>query len=346
MSSFMTQDRIEEDSMTDLKGILVVGEVEKERLASITRELLGGAKQLSKILSEEVSLLLIGEKVEGLAQEGITFGADKVYIAENPAYSNYPYDSFTHWVSQLCKEKKPSLCLMGHTDIGREVAPRVAARLDAGFCMDCIEIRADSSGKSFIQTRPVYGGRAMAEEASLPGQLQIDTVRRKAMAQFIYQSESKGETIRLDDGIDLMTFKTRLIRRKMQEAGGIDLENAKVIIAGGGGIGSKERFGTLETLAQLLEGAVGATRVPVDEGWVPRSLEIGQTGKIVNPSLYIAVGISGATQHITGILGSKYIVAINKDPDANIFKVSDLGVVADYKELLEPLIGHLQTAAH
>jgi electron transfer flavoprotein alpha subunit len=137
-----------------------------------------------------------------------------------------------------------------------------------------------------------------------------------------------------------------LIDRKAQEAGGIDLENAKVVVAGGGGIGSKEGFDTLEALAKALEGAVGATRVPVDEGWVPRSLEIGQTGKIVGPALYIAVGISGATQHITGILGSKYIVAINKDPDANIFKVSDLGVVADYKELLEPLIEHMKRTNH
>jgi electron transfer flavoprotein alpha subunit len=330
--------------MMDLKGILVVGEIEGGRLASITKELLGGVRELGKTLGQEVALLLVGEKAVDLAREGITFGANRVYVTENPAYSDHPYDSFTHFVSQVCSEKKPSLCLMGHTDVGREVSPRVAAKLGAGLSMDCVGIRVDSDGKSFVQTRPVYGGRAMAEEASFPGHLQIATVRRKAMAPSPSEPDDKGEIIPLEDGTDLSAFGTKLIERKRQETGGIDLESAKVVIAGGGGIGSKEGFETLETLAKLLDGAVGATRVPVDEGWVSRSLEIGQTGKIVGPGLYIAVGISGATQHITGILGSKYIVAINKNSDANIFKVSDLGVVADYRELLQPLLGALKAA--
>lgn len=322
----------------ELKGILVVGEGEGGRLAPITRELLGGAKGLSKVLDGEVSLLLIGEKAEELAWEGITSGADKVYVAEHAAHSDYPYDVSTHLVTQVCQEKRQFLCLMGHTDLGREVAPRVAARLGAGLSMDCVEIRVDSSGKHFIQTRPVYGGRAMAEEASLADRLQIATVRRKAMVPLIGQLENKGEIIRLEERIHSEAYSARLIDRKKQDAGGIDLENAKVVVAGGGGIGGKEGFEILETLAEALGGAVGATRVPVDEGWVPRSLEIGQTGKIVSPGLYVAVGISGATQHITGVLGSKYIVAINKDADANIFKISDLGVVADYRELLKALI--------
>jgi electron transfer flavoprotein alpha subunit len=332
----------EEDSMADLKGILVVGEAGEGHLAPITRELLGGARQLSKTLEEDVDLLLIGEEMTDLAQEGMSFGADKVYVAENPTYSDYLCDSLTQVASWLCRDKKISLCLMGHTDLGREVAPRVAARLGAGLCMDCVEIKIDSSTKNLIHTRPVYGGRAMAEEASLPGHLQVATVRRTAMAAFICPGEGKGEIVHLDAGIELEAFGKKLVDRKKPEAGGIDLENAKVIIAGGGGIGGKEGFGVLERLAQVLEGAVGATRVPVDEGWVSRSLEIGQTGKIVSPSLYLAVGISGATQHITGILGSKYIVTLNKDPDANIFKVSDLGVVADYRELLPRLIEHLK----
>jgi electron transfer flavoprotein alpha subunit len=325
----------------DLKGILVVGEIEGDRLAPITKELLGGAAALGSVLNEEVSLLLVGENAGALAREGISHGAERVYVAGNPAHSEYPYDAFTHLVGRVCQEKNLSLCLMGHTDMGREVAPRAAARSGAGLCTDCVEIRVDSKEKRFIQTRPVYGGRAMAEEASLPGRLQIATVRRKAMAPALFRAERKGEVVALDDAIDSRGPGARLIERKVQEAGGIDLENAKVVVAGGGGIGSKEGFETLSALARAMEGAVGATRVPVDEGWVSRSLEIGQTGKIVSPALYIAIGISGATQHITGILGSKYIVAINKDPDANIFKVSDLGVVADYRELVKPLIESL-----
>jgi electron transfer flavoprotein alpha subunit len=329
----------------DLKGILVVGEIEGGRLALTTKEVLGGAGVLSRNRQEEVGLLLMGDKLGEAAQEGITFGADRVYAAESPEFSDHPYDSFTQVVGRVCSEKPPSLCLMGHTDLGREVAPRVAARLGAGFSMDCVAIGVDSVGKGFVLTRPVYGGRAMAEEASFPGHVQIATVRRKAMIAALPQGERKGEIVSLDDVCGPQSFGTKLIDRKKQEAGGIDLESAKVIVAGGGGIGGKDGFQVLEMLANALEGAVGATRVPVDEGWVSRSLEIGQTGKIVGPGLYIAVGISGATQHITGILGSKYIVAINKDPDANIFKVSDLGAVADYRELVQVLIEKLKATA-
>lgn len=325
----------------DLRGILVVGEIEEGTLAPITKELLGGAEALNKVLNGEVNLLLMGEKAGALAQEGIDYGVNRIYVAQDRVYSDYPYDFCTHLVTRLCQEKKPFLCLMGHTDLGREVAPRVAARLSAGLCMDCVEIRGSSSGKDFVQTRPVYGGRAMAEEAFPPGRLQITTVRRKAMTPIPPLAERKGKVIPVDDVIDVKSLGARLIDRKAQEAEGMNLENANVVVAGGGGIGSKEGFETLEAFARVLGAAVGATRVPVDEGWVPHSLEIGQTGKIVSPGLYIAVGISGATQHITGILGSKYIVAINKDPDANIFKVSNLGVVADYRKLLETLIGHL-----
>lgn len=188
--------------MLDRKGILVVGEVEEGRLTSITKELLGGGKELTKTLGEEVSLLMMGDGAVGAAREGIASGADKVYIAENPAYSACLYNSFTHVVSQFCLGRKPSLCLMGHNDLGREVAPRVAAKLDAGLCMDCIEIRVDLSEKCFVLRRPVYGGKAMAEEASLPGNIEIATVRRKAMAPFIGQSENKAEIIPLNKGID------------------------------------------------------------------------------------------------------------------------------------------------
>jgi electron transfer flavoprotein alpha subunit len=337
------QERVE-NSMIDLRGILVVGEREDGHLASVTKELVGGAKRLAEILNQKVSLLLIGEETAALAQEGISSGADKVYTIGSPAYSGYHCDSYTHVVSTLCKKINPSLCLMGHTDWGREVAPRVAARLGAGLCMDCVEIRVDPGTNNFIQVRPVYGGKAMAEMASLAGQLQIDTVRQRSMAALVPQNERQGEIADLKNEIGPPAVKTKLIERK-EQAGGVDLEKAKIIVAGGGGIGDRESFETIKVLAQHLGGAVGATRVPVDEGWVPHSLEIGQTGKMIAPDLYIAIGISGATQHITGILDSKYIVAVNKDPDANIFKVCNLGVLADYKELLPRLIEKLKSGS-
>ena len=328
--------------MADLKGILVVGETDDGKLASITRELLGGACRLVETLKGEINLLLIGEKTAELGQEGITCGADRVYIADNPTFSEFSSDSYTHLISELCKKLKPLLCLMGQTDMGREIAPRVAAKLEAGLCMDCVEVRVEPEPRGFMQTRPVYGGKALAEYASLPERVQIDTVRPKSMAPLAVQRDKEGEVIKISERIDLSLLRVRLIGREKQETEGVKLEEAKVIVAGGGGVGGHEGFKLLRDLAQLLRGAIGATRVPVDEGWVPHSLEIGQTGKIVNPDLYIAVGISGATQHITGVLGSKCIVAINRDPDANIFKVSNLGVVTDYREILPALIDSLK----
>jgi len=330
--------------MGEYKGILVVGEYEEEKLASTGKELLGGARRLADQMKQEVSLLLVGEKASSPARQGIVFGADKVYAAEDPVFAEFNSESYTFLISEVCQKIRPSLCLMGQTDLGRDVAPRVAARLGAGLCMDCVEVKIDSG--HFLQTRPVYGGKAMAVMASSPGQIQINTIRAKSMVPLVPQEERKGETINLSVGFNPSLMKTKLTNRRRLPAEGIKLEEARVIVAGGGGLGGPEGFEMIKELALLLRGAVGATRVPVDEKWVPLSMEIGQTGKIVSPDLYIAVGISGAAQHITGCLNSKKIVAINKDPDANIFKISDLGLVADYRVALPVLIEKLKTPLH
>lgn len=333
--------------MDDLKGILVIGEVDDKKLTSITRELLGGARSLSGSLGDEVNLLLVGEQTSQLTQEGLSYGADNVYLTDDPMFSEFNSDAYTHLISALCKKIQPFLCLFGQNDMGREIAPRVAARLVAGLCMDCAEIKVGPEKRKAIQTRPVYGGKALAKYSSFAGRMQVNTVKAKSMVPIDSQAGKKGEIIKIEMiGIneDIEPFQKRvsLISREKQETEGVKLEEAKVIVAGGGGIGSQEGFKWIRDLAGILRGAVGATRVPVDEGWVPHSLEIGQTGKIVNPDLYIAIGISGATQHITGMLNSKCIIAINKDSDANIFKVSNFGVVADYREILPGLIENLK----
>ena len=324
--------------MTGDRGILVVGELEEGRMASITNELLGGSRRLADHRNEEVHLLLFGEKAIQLAQEGIQMGADKVYIAAHPLFSEFNSDAYTLLISEICQKIRPALCLMGQTDLGRDVAPRVAARLEAGLCMDCIEVNADSEQWHFIQTRPVYGGKALAMMGSGDGRVQINTVRPKSMAPLIPQGERRGETVIVFEGLDSSSIKVKCLKRESHEKAEFNLEEAKVIVAGGGGIGGPEGFQRIKELAKVLGGAVGATRVPVDEKWAPLSMEIGQTGKIVNPDLYFAIGISGAAQHITGCLKSKCIVAINKDPDANMFKFSDLGWVADYRVAVPALI--------
>jgi electron transfer flavoprotein alpha subunit len=329
--------------MADYKGILVIGELEEGKLASITKELLGGARGLADQTKEEVSLLLIGEKAASFGPEGIAFGADRVQAAAHAGFSEVNGDSYAYLISEVCRKIKPSLCLMGQTDLGRDLAPRVAARIEAGLCMDCVEVKVDSG--SFLHTRPAYGGKAMAVVSSDNGKMQINTVRAKSMTPLSPQEGRKGETVVLSEGFDPSVVKAKVTSRKKLEAEGVNLEEAKVIVSGGGGLGGPQGFEILKQLAQILKGAVGATRVPADEKWVSPSIEIGQTGKIVSPDLYIAVGISGAAQHITGCLKSKCIVAINKDPEANIFKIANFGLVADYRTALPVLIERLKSGS-
>jgi electron transfer flavoprotein alpha subunit len=323
-------------------GILVVGEWAESRIASITKELLGGARKLADPGNGEVSLLLFGEKAISLAQEGIQWGADKVYVATHPLYADFNNDAYTFLIAEWCRKNQPSLCLMGQTDLGRDVAPRVAARLEGGLCMDCVEVVADPEPGRYLQTRPVYGGKALAMVGSGEGRIQINTVRFKSMSPVLRQGERKGEIVTIAEGPDPASLKVKYLKREAQEKADFNLEEAKVIVAGGGGIGGPEGFQTIKELAKALGGAVGVTRVPVDEKWAPLSMEIGQTGKIVSPDLYVAVGISGAAQHITGILKSKCIVTINKDPEANMFKFSDLGWAADYRAAVPALIERLK----
>lgn len=324
--------------MAEDHGILVVGELEEGRMASITKELLGGDRRLADHRNEEVHLLLFGEKATQQAQEGIQMGVDKVYIATHPLFSEFNSDAYTLLISEICQKIRPALCLMGQTDLGRDAAPRVAARLEAGLCMDCIEVNADSEQRHFIQSRPVYGGKALAMMGAGDGRVQVNTVRPKSMAPLIPQGERKGETVMVSGGLDASSIKVKCMKRESQEKAEFNLEEAKIIVAGGGGIGGPEGFQRIKELAKVLGGAVGATRVPVDEKWAPLRMEIGQTGKIVSPDLYFAIGISGAAQHITGCLKAKCIVAINTDPDANMFKFSDLGWVADYRVAVPALI--------
>lgn len=327
--------------MADQKNILVIGELEKDKLSSTTLELLSGAGGLAGAAGGEVHLLLFGGASGGI-QAGMADGADKVCIAAAPVFDNYSSDACTSFAAGLCRKEGYALCLLAQSDLGRDLAPRLAARLDAGLCMDCVEVKYDAEKKSFVQTRPAFGGKAMAVHSSPDGRLQVNTVRPKSMQVSGAERKARGEMVVNRDEVDAAEIRVRLLEFRKQESTGARLEDAKIIVAGGGGLGGPEGFTLIRELADLLGGVVGATRVPVDENWVPLSMEIGQTGKIVSPQLYIAVGISGAAQHITGILSSKKIVTINRDPDANMFKISDVGIVADYKAVVPGLINKLR----
>ena len=323
--------------MADYQGILVCGEVVDGKINTVTRELLNTGRKLADDLNQLLSTLLIGEDLEEVAEEVITLGADKVYTAQGPPFSKSHPELYVATIAETCRQSTPSIVLLGQTDMGRDVAPRLAAKLGTTVAMDCTELVIDPDTKRLLQTKPVYGGNAIAVWAS-ESEPQIVTLRPRSVMPAEPDASRKGEITTLDITIDDSMIEGRLLETVREEVKGIKLEEAEVIVAGGGGIGGSDGFQLLEELAQVLSGTIGVTRVPCDEGWIPLSMEIGQTGHIVGPNLYIAIGISGAPQHMAGCSGSKCIVAINRDPDAHIFREADFGVVGDYKEALPPLI--------
>ena len=319
--------------MSEYNGVMVFGEAKEGKLVAITAELLGCGRQLASSLGQELFCLLVGGDVAGLAQEAITFGADRVYVISDPLLEEYQADSYLFVIEKVVRQVSPQVLLLGQTTIGRDLAPRLAFRLKTALTTDCVELAIGPDSKSLLQTKPVYGGNAQAIFAteSCP---QMATVRAKAMSPLERDDSRLGEVITVEAGLDPSSIRTKLLERVAEKAEGIRLEDAEVVVSGGRGIGSVEGFRQLEELAQILKGAVGASRPPCDNGWVPTGYQVGLTGKIIAPGLYFAIGVSGASQHMTGCLGAKTIVAINKDPEANIFREARYGVVGDWKNIL------------
>ncbi|MEW6664008.1 MAG: electron transfer flavoprotein subunit alpha/FixB family protein [Thermodesulfobacteriota bacterium] len=323
--------------MAEYKGILVHCEVKADRLAGISTGLLGAGNRLAKELGQELGALLIGSNVGDVAKEAIAFGASKVYVVDNPVFQDYVTESYVSAMDKIVKRVMPQIVLLGQTSLGRDLAPRLAFRLNTAASLDCVSLAIDPASKRLLQTKPVYGGNAQATFicASDP---QIATVRAKVMSPLERDPDRQGEIITIDAGIDPAAIKTKLLERKTEEVAGVKLEEARVIVCGGRGVGSAEGFKQLEELAKLFnKGTIGASRPPCENGWVPDSLQIGLTGKIVTPDLYFAVALSGSSQHLSGCSGAKTTVAINKDPEANIFKVANHGVVGDWRKVLPAL---------
>jgi electron transfer flavoprotein alpha subunit len=328
--------------MDTAKGVLVFGEIIDGKLAPVTIELLGVGRKLAGDLGEELSVLLLGSKAGSLGQEAIAYGADIVYINAEGIFDAYNSDAYTQAAADLCRKVLPAVMLFGHTDIGGDLAPRLNGRLGGGLAMDCLALAIDPATKFLVSTRPVYGGNARATMVAKAARPQMATVRPKTLPAAERNDSRQGKIVILEDKIDPVVMKVKVVERIKEEVEGVKLEDAEVVVSGGRGIGSKQNFEMVKELASVLGGAVGATRPVCDEGWTPAGLQVGQSGKVVSPKVYIAVGISGAMAHITGCLGSKCIVAINKDKEANIFNVAQLGLVADYKEVLPALTAKLK----
>ena len=319
--------------MAEPQGVLVYGEIIDSKLASITTEILGCGRKLAEELKEGLFCVLLGSKLGEAPQDAIAYGADKVYTVEDPLLADYQTDSYVAVMEKVIKEISPRIVLLGQTSIGRDLAPRLAFRLDVSAATDALELSIDPGTKLLQQTRSVYGGNARATFVSeaIP---QIATVRQKAMTPLEADAGRKGEIVPLKAELDPTKIRTKVLQTVKEEVAGIKLEDAQTVVTGGRGIGGPEGFKQLEELAKALKAAIGASRPPCDNGWVPDTMQVGLTGKIVTPELYIAVGISGSSQHIAGCSGAKTIVAVNKDPEANIFKEARFGVVGDWKQVI------------
>lgn len=328
--------------MSEYSGVLIYGEVLGGKLTTMTGELVSLGKQLAASLGQPVYALLITDDSGEAAGEIVALGADKVYVVVGASFYSTSPDLYTDIITEICKQTTPAVVLMGQTDMGKEVGPRLAARLGASVVTDCVRVEVDAKAKKLVQTKPVYGGNALAVWETDLDKPCIATLRPRSTTPVEPDYSRHGEIINYDFDAGKAAIKAKLIEAVIEENQEISLEEAKVVVAGGGGIGGRDGFTLLENLCRILGGAIGVTRVPCDEKWMPLRLEIGQTGHIIGPDLYIAVGISGAPQHMAGCSSAKYIVAINRDPDAYIFREADFGVVGDYQEALPSMLEALK----
>ena len=321
-----------------MAGILVLGESAGGALQAITGELVAAGRALSEPLGEEVAVALLGSGLESASSEAVARGADKVYLVEDPLLAEPQIDAHLAAIEHLCRQTEPSVVLVGRTPAGRDIGPRLAFRLGVAVAQDCIDLGVDVETKRVTATRPVYGGNAMAKVTFVEADPQVVVVRAKVYEPLDTDSSRNGEVVSIRPRLEPSVVKSRLVETVRRRAEGVRLEDASVVVSGGRGLGGAEPFDMLQELAQLLDGAVGASRAVCDAGWLDHSYQVGLTGKTITPDLYITVGISGASQHMAGCSGAKQIVAINRDGDANIFKAASFGVVGDWNNVLPSFI--------
>ena len=297
-------------------------------VASITADLVAAGRAIGG----EVAVALLGDDLSGVAAQAAAAGADRVYAVEHPLLAGESADMIVSALEQVCVQVRPRVLLVGKTAIGRDVGPRLAFRLGAGAAQDSVAVEGQESGR-VVATRPVYGGSAMARVTFGAGDPQVVMMRPGAVEpSAVGGGPAEVEAIEVE--LDESLRKVRHVETVREESGRMPLDSASVVVSGGRGLGGPEPFEMVEELAGLLGGAVGASRAACDAGWVDHSYQVGLTGATIRPDLYVTVGISGASQHMAGCSGSKHIVAINKDADANIFKEASFGVVGDWSKVL------------
>ena len=322
-------------------GVWVYAEQRGGKLMNVAIELLGEGRKLADEIGTELCAVLVGSECDDLVDELFAYGAEKVYYANNPELKNYTTDGYTAAVYRAVLKYKPEVVLYGATHIGRDLAPSVAVKCGTGLTADCTKLDIDPETKGLRQTRPAFGGNLMATIVCPNHRPQMSTVRPGVMAKPEKVEGRKGELIDLN-----VKFKKGEIRQQVldvvKKVGEMaSLTDAKIIVSGGRGIGGPEGFDTIRALANKLGGSIGSSRACVDAGWIDHSFQVGQTGTTVKPDLYVACGISGAIQHLAGMQTSKTIVAINKNENAPIFEVADIGIVGDLFKVIPAIIQEL-----
>lgn len=357
-----TEDKKGAVDLSAYKNVWVYAEQRKGKLLNVALELIGEGRRLSREIGEDakVCALLVGNNIENLAKECYEYGADSVYLIEDPLLENYTTDGYTKVIVDAVEEYKPEIVIYGATHIGRDLAPRVAARLNTGLTADCtrLDIKVssyidyaiknttldvssldpNSDDKGLKQTRPAFGGNLMATIICPKTRPQMSTVRPGVMQKRERQIGSEGELVKIQPAISKSDIKIEILDIVKSAKEIVSLTDAEIICSGGRGLGDPSGFELIKKFADKVGGVVGSSRAAVDSGWIDHSHQVGQTGTTVKPKIYFACGISGAIQHLAGMQTSDIIVAINKDPDAPIFEVADYGIVGDLYKIIPQLI--------
>ena len=332
---------MERQDINQYKDIWVFAEQRQGKITPVVIELLGEGRKLADTKGIKLNAILLGKDVNGLAEGLIAYGAETVYVADDPLLENFTTDGYTKVIVDAVNEIKPEIVLIGATNIGRDLAPRIASRLNTGLTADCTKLEIDPEDGKIKQTRPAFGGNIMATIICPDARPQMSTVRPGVMDKAVRNDDNKGNIVPLKYDIKESDIRTKIIEIVKHAVEKVSLTDANIIVSGGLGLQNADGFKLIEELADKLGGVVGSSRAAVDAGWIDKSHQVGQTGTTVKPNLYIACGISGAIQHLAGMKESSIIVAINKDPDAPIFSVADYGIVGDLYKVIPEIISEI-----
>lgn len=327
------------------KGVLVFAEQRGGQVQKIAYELLGIGRSIADSLGEPLVALLAGDNLAaGQAKSLVAAGADEVVVIDDAALKTYMTEPYAKALTAVIRDRKPSVCLVGATTIGRDLAPRVAARIGTGLTADCTGLAVDAESRNLLMTRPAFGGNIMATIVCPEHRPQMSTVRPGVMRKAEPDAARKGRISKFDLAFGPEDVNLEILETVTAKAARKNIEDASILVSGGRGLGSKENFDKLNELADVLGGVVSASRAAVDAGWISQDRQVGQTGKTVRPDLYLACGISGMIQHIAGMEDSDYIVAVNKNAEAPIFNYADLCIVTDVNKLIPALVEELKAA--